>query len=119
MLASLVAYFCGEFVNSFILAKMKILTDGRWLWTRTVSSTVVGQAVDTALFVVIAFTGLIPWVALLHMAVSNYVFKTCFEVAATPVTYAACGWFKRVEQEDYFDNETNFNPFAVSIDDLK
>lgn len=119
VLASLVAYFCGEFVNSFILAKMKILTDGRWLWTRTVSSTVVGQAVDTALFVVIAFTGLIPWVALLHMAVSNYVFKTCFEVAATPVTYAACGWFKRVEQEDYFDNETNFNPFAVSIDDLK
>lgn len=119
VLASLVAYFCGEFVNSFIMAKMKILTSGRRLWTRTIGSTVVGQAVDTSLFVAIAFTGVIPGAALLHMAVSNYVFKTCFEAAATPVTYAACGWLKRVEQEDYFDHETNFNPFAVSMDDLK
>ncbi|MDD4334213.1 MAG: queuosine precursor transporter [Desulfotomaculaceae bacterium] len=119
VLASLVAYFCGEFVNSFIMAKMKILTLGRRLWTRTISSTVAGQAVDTSLFVVIAFAGVIPWAALLYMAVSNYIFKTSFEAAATPVTYAACGWLKRVEQEDYFDNETNFNPFAVSLEDLE
>lgn len=119
VLASLIAYFCGEFTNSFILAKMKILTAGRWLWTRTIGSTVVGQAVDTSIFVAIAFTGVIPWVALVYMAISNYVFKTLFEAAATPATYAACGWLKRVEQEDYYDEKTNFNPFAVSIEDLE
>lgn len=119
VLASLIAYFCGEFVNSFVLAKMKILTRGRWLWTRTIGSTVVGQAVDSSLFVVIAFAGVIPGAALLHMAASNYIFKTCYEAAATPLTYGVCGWLKRVEQEDYFDHGTNFNPFAVSVSDLK
>jgi uncharacterized integral membrane protein (TIGR00697 family) len=119
ILASLVAYFCGEFVNSFILAKMKIFTHGRRLWTRIISSSVVGQAVDTVLFVTIAFAGIIPVSSLVHMAVSNYVFKTCYEAAASPLTYSVCGWLKRVEQEDYYDHETNFNPFAVSIDDLK
>lgn len=119
VLASLIAYFCGEFANSFILAKMKILTKGRKLWLRTIGSTLVGQAVDTSLFVAIAFAGTIPLAALTHMAISNYVFKTSFEAAVTPLTYGVCGWLKRVEQEDYFDHETNFNPFAVSIDDLK
>ncbi len=119
VLASLIAYFCGEFVNSFIMAKMKILTAGRWLWTRTIGSTMAGQAIDTSLFVAIAFTGVIPTAALFYMAASNYIFKTGFEAAATPLTYAACGWLKRVEQEDYFDSKTNFNPFAVSLEDLE
>lgn len=119
VLASLAAYFCGEFTNSFILAKMKILTNGRRLWTRIIGSTLAGQVVDTLLFVTIAFTGTIPLTALAHMAISNYVFKTCYEALATPLTYGVCGWLKKVEQEDYFDHGTNFNPFAVSIDDLK
>lgn len=119
VLASLIAYFCGEFANSFVLAKLKIITRGRWLWTRTIGSTVVGQAVDTGLFVTIAFAGTIPGAALLYMAASNYVFKTCYEAIATPWTYAACRWLKRVENEDYYDHSTNFNPFAVSVSDLR
>jgi len=119
VLASLIAYFCGEFVNSFVLAKMKILTRGRWLWTRTIGSTVGGQAVDTSLFVTIAFAGIIPPVALAHMVASNYVFKTTYEAVATPFTYAACAALKRIESEDYYDYKTNFNPFAVSMADLK
>ncbi|MCL6611192.1 MAG: queuosine precursor transporter [Peptococcaceae bacterium] len=119
VLASLIAYFCGEFVNSFVLAKMKIFTRGRWLWTRTIGSTVVGQAVDTSLFVTIAFAGMIPPAALLHMVISNYVFKTTYEAVATPFTYAACGALKKAENEDYYDYTTKFNPFAVSLADLK
>lgn len=118
VLASLTAYFLGEFTNSYVLAKLKILTRGRALWTRTIGSTIVGEFVDSVIFVAIAFTGLISSEALLRMALSNYVFKTFYEVAATPLTYMACDWLKRVEQEDYYDLGTNFNPLAFSFRDL-
>jgi len=116
--ASLAAYLCGEFVNAYILAKMKVATRGRYLWSRTIGSTIVGQGVDTVIFVVIAFAGVIPGHLLLYMIISNYVFKTAFEVLATPLTYAAIGYVKKVESIDYFDQDTNFNPFHVSFKDI-
>jgi len=118
VVASLIAYLGGEFVNAFILAKLKIATAGRFLWTRTIGSTVVGQAVDTVLFVGIAFTGVIPANLLWYMIISNYVFKTVFEIIATPFTYAAVGVIKRVEEVDYYDQDTNFNPFSFSLKDM-
>jgi len=118
VVASLIAYLGGEFVNAFILAKLKIATAGRFLWTRTIGSTVVGQAVDTVLFVGIAFTGVIPSNLLWYMIISNYVFKTVFEIIATPFTYAAVGVVKRVEEVDYYDRDTNFNPFSFSLKDM-
>lgn len=116
--ASLIAYFCGEFANSYVLAKMKILTRGRWLPLRTIGSTAVGQFVDSLLFVIIAFTGIIPEIGLARMILSNYVFKTAYEALATPGTVVAVKWIKKVENEDYYDWNTNFNPFALSAEDL-
>jgi len=110
---SLIAYFAGEFSNSYTLAKMKILTRGRWLWTRTIGSTLVGEAVDTLLFVLIAFGGLLPGGLLLSIIVSNYLFKTGMEIVATPATYAIVRWLKAAEQEDYYDHDTDFNPFRL------
>jgi uncharacterized integral membrane protein (TIGR00697 family) len=115
VIGSLVAYWAGEFSNSFTLAKMKLLTQGRWLWTRTIGSTIVGEAVDTALFVLIAFAGLLPWSLLTGVLLSNYVFKVSVEALATPITYKVVGYLKKVEQEDYYDRDTNFNPFAWEI----
>jgi len=109
--ASLVAYFAGEFSNSFTLAKMKILTRGRWLWTRTIGSTVIGQFVDTILFVLIAFSGLYNWNLIFLIIVSNYIFKVGFEAILTPVTYKVVGFLKKRERVDYFDYKTDFNPF--------
>ena len=116
-LASMVAYFCGEFVNSFTLAKMKILTRGRWLWSRTIGSTVVGEGVDSALFYPLAFygTGIIPDEKLPLVMLAQFVMKVGVEVAFTPVTYAIVGWLKRAEQEDYYDRDTNFTPFSVRV----
>lgn len=111
VIASLIAYFAGEFSNSFILAKLKILTQGRWLWTRTISSTLVGQVIDTALFIAIAFTGILPNSLLLTLVVSNYLFKCGVEILFTPVTYWVTGWLKQQEHEDHYDTDTNFNPF--------
>ncbi len=113
VIASLVAYFAGEFSNSFVLAKMKLLTQGKWLWTRTIGSTLVGEAVDTALFLSIAFLGFLPNGLLASVFVSNYVFKVGVEVLFTPVTYKVTNFLKRSEREDYFDYHTDFNPFAV------
>lgn len=113
VVASLIAYFAGEFVNSFILAKLKILTHGRYLWTRTIGSTLVGQIVDTGLFILIAFTGTVPNVLLWTLIVSNYLFKCGVEILFTPVTYWATGWLKQQEHEDYYDIHTNFNPFHL------
>jgi hypothetical protein len=110
-IASLVAYWAGEFTNSYTLAKLKLLTRGRWLWTRTVGSTVSGQAVDTAIFTVIAFWGIQSGLQLAWMVASSYLVKVLFEVAATPVTYLVVGRLKRVEGVDAFDDRTNFNPF--------
>ncbi|MDX2272547.1 MAG: queuosine precursor transporter [Cyanobacteriota bacterium] len=110
VLASLIAYFTGEFSNAWILAKLKIRTQGKYLWLRTISSTLVGQLVDTGIFIVIAFAGVFP--GLLALMVSNYIFKCGIEILFTPLTYWITGWLKQQEQEDYFDRDTNFNPFA-------
>jgi queuosine precursor transporter len=113
--ASMLAYFCGEFANSFVLAKMKILTAGRWLWSRTIGSTIVGEAVDSALFYPLAFygTGIIPNDKLPTVMLAQFVVKVGVEVVFTPVTYKLVGFLKRAEQEDHYDRGTNFNPFAL------
>lgn len=112
--ASLLAYWCGEFANSFTLAKLKLLTEGRYLWTRTIGSTVVGQAVDTAVVMFVAFYGVERIGVILNLVVSGYVIKVVYETLMTPVTYAIVNYLKRVEGVDYFDRGTNFNPFAAS-----
>lgn len=111
VLGSIVAYWAGEFANSYVMARMKVLTNGRLLWTRTVGSTVVGQAVDSAVFIAIAFAGRMPWADVLQVATTLYLFKVAYEVAATPMTYAVVRWLKRAEQVDVFDRATNFTPF--------
>ena len=113
VIASLIAFFSGEFSNSYILAKMKIWTKGKMLWTRTIGSTVVGELVDTLLFVTIAFAGTIPTSLLVAIIISNYIFKTGVEVVFTPITYRVVAFLKKHEREDYYDTDTNFNPFAV------
>ena len=115
VLASMVAYFCGEFVNSFVLAKMKIRTAGRWLWMRTIGSTIAGEAVDSALFYPLAFygAGIIPDDKLATVMLAQFVAKVCVEIAFTPVTYKIVNALKRAEQEDFYDRKTNFNPFAL------
>ena len=113
--ASMIAYFCGEFVNSFALARMKILTAGRWLWTRTIGSTIAGEAVDSALFYPLAFygSGIIPDDKLPLVMVAQFVGKVGVEVVFTPVTYKVVGFLKRAEQEDFYDRNTDFNPFTL------
>ena len=113
--ASMIAYFCGEFVNSYTLAKMKILTAGKWLWTRTIGSTIVGEAVDSALFYPLAFygSGIIPDDKLPLVMLAQFVAKVSVEVVFTPVTYKVVGWLKRAEREDYYDRKTDFNPFTL------
>jgi uncharacterized integral membrane protein (TIGR00697 family) len=113
--ASMFAYFCGEFVNSYVLAKMKILTSGKWLWTRTIGSTIFGEAVDSALFYPLAFynTGIIPNDKLPAVMLAQFVTKVLVEVVFTPVTYKVVAALKRAEQEDYYDRDTNFTPFSL------
>jgi uncharacterized integral membrane protein (TIGR00697 family) len=113
VLASLIAYFAGEFSNSYVLAKMKIWTQGRWLWARTIGSTIVGEGVDSLLFVLIAFYGTLPLALVVSVILSNYVFKVGFEALATPATYAITNFLKRAENEDYYDYHTDFNPFRI------
>ncbi|MBM3340507.1 MAG: queuosine precursor transporter [Betaproteobacteria bacterium] len=114
-LASMIAYFCGEFVNSWVLAKMKLWTRGRHLWSRTIGSTIFGQAVDSALFYPLAFygTGIIPDDKLLIVMLAQFTLKVLVEVVFTPVTYVVVNWLKRAENEDYYDRDTDFNPFHV------
>jgi len=116
-LASMFAYFCGEFANSYVLAKMKILTAGRWLWTRTIGSTIVGEAVDSALFYPLAFysSGLMPNEVLPAIMAAQFVGKVAVEVVFTPVTYKVVGFLKRAEQEDYYDRNTDFSPFRLKV----
>ncbi len=114
VLASLAGYWSGEFTNSFVLAKMKILTRGRWLWTRTIGSTIVGELVDTVVFVSIAsLFRVFPWSLFVTLSLTNYLFKCSVEALMTPVTYAAVTALKKSEKEDYYDRETNFNPFRT------
>jgi uncharacterized integral membrane protein (TIGR00697 family) len=113
VLASLVAYFCGEFCNSYVLAKMKLRTDGRLLWTRTIGSTIVGEAVDSSVFYPVAFLGVWSNDLVLHVMLSNYVIKVLWEVLMTPLTYRVVDFLKRAESEDYFDRDTDFTPFSL------
>jgi len=110
--ASLIAYLAGGFSNSYIMAKLKIFTKGKLLWLRTISSTLVGEGVDTVLFILIAFYGVLPIGLLLAVFISNYIFKCGAEIILTPATYRAVSFLKKKEQEDYFDYDTNFNPFV-------
>jgi queuosine precursor transporter len=114
--ASLIAYWAGEFANSYTLAKMKLLTRGRWLWTRTVGSTVVGQAVDTGTVVVLAFWGRTSWGTIGQLILWAYLGKVLYETAATPLTYWVVARLKSSEHADAFDRNANFNPFALSAD---
>ena len=113
--ASITAYFCGEFVNSFVLAKMKLYTQGRWLWTRTIGSTIAGEAVDSALFYPLAFygSGIIPDEKLPVVMLAQFIAKVGVEVVLTPMTYKIVGALKRAENEDHYDRNTNFNPFTL------
>ena len=113
--ASMIAYFCGEFVNSYVLAKMKIATAGKWLWTRTIGSTIFGEAVDSALFYPLAFygSGIIPDEQLPKVMLAQFVGKVAVEVVFTPVTYKIVAFLKRAEHEDYYDRRTNFTPFSL------
>lgn len=109
--ASLAAFWAGEFANSFVLAKMKLLTRGRWLWSRTIGSTLVGQAVDTAVVMVLAFGGTLRPALIANLVVSGYLGKVLYEAAATPLTYAVVNFLKRREGVDTFDRGVDFNPF--------
>ena len=110
---SLIAYWAGEFANSFTVAKMKIWTGGRWLWTRTVGSTVVGQLVDTCIVIFFIYLGRQPLGVMAQLIVSGYLFKVTYEVLATPLTYLVVNFLKREEDVDFFDRHTNFNPFGA------
>lgn len=115
VIASLVAYFAGEFSNSFVLAKMKVATTGRWLWSRTVGSTLVGEGIDTMIFVTVAtLFGVFPPEIAFSLITANYIFKVAIEILLTPLTYTIIAFLKRAEQEDYYDRETNFNPFSLT-----
>jgi uncharacterized integral membrane protein (TIGR00697 family) len=111
--ASLIAYFMGEFTNSYTLAKLKLLTGGRWLWTRTVGSTITGQAVDTIVIVIVAFAGTQSLSMILRMVLSSYLIKVAVEVVATPITYFVVGRLKAAESVDFYDRHTDFNPFTL------
>jgi len=113
LLASFLAYLAGEFTNSFVLAKMKIITKGRWLWTRTIGSTLVGQGVDTVVVLTIAFLGVLPLSVLGIMILSHWLVKTIYETAATPLTYVVVGYLKRKEGIDTYDYGVDFNPLRV------
>jgi queuosine precursor transporter len=116
IVASLVAYWMGEFSNSYILARMKVLTHGRWLWTRTIGSTLVGQAVDTIVFFVIATAlGVFPAELMVSLMVTNYILKVGIEVLLTPITLPIVNALKSAENEDVFDYDTDFNPFKFNV----
>ena len=111
--ASLCGYLVGEFANSYVLARMKIASKGKMLWARTIGSTLVGQAIDTSVFVMVAFTGVFSHNLLISTIISGYVFKVTYEVLATPLTYLVVRWLKKTEGFDTYDNGTNFSPFST------
>ncbi len=113
VVGSILAFWVGDFVNSYALAKMKLLTRGRFLWTRTIGSTILGQGVDSMLFYPIAFAGIWDGNTLLRVVMFNWLFKVSVEVVFTPVTYLVVNWLKRVEGEDYYDRDTDFTPFSL------
>jgi hypothetical protein len=112
-LGSMIAFWCGSFAKSYVLAKMKIWMQGRRLWTRTIGSTLVGELVDSALFYFIAFYGIWATQDLIKIVIAQYLLKTSWEVVMTPVTYRVVAFLKRAENEDYYDRGTDFNPFTL------
>lgn len=110
---SMIAFWSGSFANSYVLAKLKIKTEGRFLWMRTIGSTVVGELVDSSLFYFIAFFGIWATADVIKVAMVQYLLKTGWEVVATPLTYRVVGFLKRVEHEDYYDRGTDFTPFSL------
>lgn len=113
LVASFLAYLVGEFFNAYVMAKMKIATKGRWLWTRTITSTLVGQGVDSLVFIILAFAGTIPTRALVLAIITQWLVKSAYEAAATPVTYKVVGFLKRHERLDVYDYDTHFNPLLI------
>jgi len=111
--ASIIAFWSGSLVNSYVLAKMKIMTRGRWLWTRTIGSTICGEAIDSGLFYTLAFGGVWDRQLLLRVMLTQYVLKTAWEVVMTPATYRVVAFLKHAEREDYYDTDTNFTPFSL------
>jgi uncharacterized integral membrane protein (TIGR00697 family) len=111
--ASLLGFWAGEFVNSFVLAKLKVWMEGRFLWMRTIGSTICGEVADTLIFYPVAFFGIWSQEQLISVMIGNYILKVLWEVLATPFTYLIVGFLKRAEHEDYFDKETDFNPFTL------
>ena len=114
-LGSMIAFWCGSFANSYALAKMKLWTQGRWLWSRTIGSTLVGELIDSSLFYFIAFYGIWATADIVKIAIAQYVLKTSWEVLMTPVTYKIVGFLKRAESEDYYDRNTDFTPFTIKV----
>jgi uncharacterized integral membrane protein (TIGR00697 family) len=114
LVASFLAYLVGEFANSFVLAKMKIATNGRWLWTRTIGSTLVGEGLDSLVFITLAFVGTIPLAGLASAIVTQWLAKSVYEAAVTPLTYGVVTFLKRQEGLDVYDYETRFNPILLS-----
>jgi queuosine precursor transporter len=112
-IASIVAFWVGDFVNAYVLARMKVLTQGRWLWARTIGSTIVGQGVDSLIFYPLAFAGIWEGETLFAVIAFNWFFKVMVEVVMTPATYFVVGWLKRHEHVDYYDTDTNFTPFSL------
>lgn len=112
-MSSMFAFWAGEFTNSFVLAKMKLWTSGKHLWTRTIGSTVAGEAVDTLLFYPLAFVFVWSWDQIIQVMIANYLLKCAWEIVNTPLVYKVVGFLKRAENEDFYDRNTNFNPFTL------
>ena len=116
VLGSIVAFWCGSLVNAYVLAKMKVQSGGKYLWLRVIASTAVGQLVDSALFYFLAFYGIWPLEQVIEVTIVQYILKTSWEILAVPLTYKIVGFLKRVEHEDYYDKNTDFNPFKYDVD---
>lgn len=117
VLASIISYFCGEFLNSYTIAKLKILTAGKAYWLRLIASTLVGAGVDSVFFCSIAFAFIMPLKVILSIILLQYIIKVGYEIIALPITYVITGYLKRTEQVDYYDFDTNFTPFSLSLED--
>jgi uncharacterized integral membrane protein (TIGR00697 family) len=113
LVSSFAAYLIGEFTNAYVLARLKVATEGRFLWLRTIGSTLVGQGLDSAIFVTLAFIGVLPGPAIAMAILTQWLIKSAYEALATPLTYAAVGFLKRIEGRDTFDRDVRFNPFAL------
>ena len=113
ILASLASYLIGTYLNSVVLSKLKVITNGKWLWIRTIGSTIVGEGVDSLLFITIAFGGQVPFNVLVQMVLLQYVWKVVYEIILTPLTYIIIGYLKKKENIDTFDHDTKYNPFSL------